>query len=490
MRITLDPPGPRWPAPSVPASSPASGRDRSALASLVAGHAQRLRTAELPDRPAIFATGHQAWLWHCGILAKDLAMAAACRHHHAAPLHLVVDQDAHDALTLSLPHIHEQRLTAERLRLAPTHPDIPTGFQPPVDPAALAHALDAAPHPALAPLRDAVAHLPPTRTLAQQITAILARLMHRHVAELPVLFVSDLPGLESYRELLTALLHDARAAAEAYNHAVAAVPQAGLTPLRLEPDRVELPLWLARWNEPRRRVFADLADTTPIFTDDAGEPIELERASQAGPRSALLPRAMLLTAFMRSAVCQMFIHGTGGGLYDQATDHWWRAWRGQSLAPAVVATADVRLSFPHLPLADAAALARARWRVHHAPHNVDRLLKLDDTLTREKQRVLTTILAPHARHARHARHATTRRHRQLAFTHLHRINARLAAAHPHVIAHAHDELRQTRLGLANAATARRRDWPFFLHDDEDLAELRRRIDACLARPPAPCDAPR
>ncbi len=479
MRITLDPPAARWPAPD-----PHHGADRRPLRRLVAEHAHRLGTAELPDRPAIIATGHQAWLWHCGILAKDLAMAAACRRHDAAGLHLVVDQDAHDALSLTLPHIEGDRLSARTVRLAPTHPDVPTGLQAPADPAAITARLDALDEPGLARLREAIADLPATRTLAEQVTALLARLMRPPLGELPVLFVSDLPRLETYRQLLAAMLHDARAAAAAYNRAVAAVPEAGLTPLRLEPDRVELPLWLATWNQPRRRVFADLADTTPLFTDDAGQPIDppADPPAPTGRDQSLLPRALLLTAFMRSHVSATFIHGTGGGLYDRATDHWWRAWRGQPLAPAVVATADVHLPLPELPIADADALARARWLVHHAPYNVDRLLGLDDALTREKRRVLGSVLAPHAR----AR--TSPRQRRLAFAHLHLINARLASAHSQVIARARAELDRARLGLSNAATARRRDWPFFLYSDETLAALRRRIDACFAGQPAACNS--
>ena len=484
MRITLDPPGPDWPSPATPATAPttapatatASG-DGATLASIVAGHAERLGTAELPAGGAIIATGHQAWLWHCGILAKDMAMVAACRLHGAAPLHLVVDQDAHETLGLLLPEVEGKRLGVRRERLAATRADVPTGFQGPAEAGALAERVEALDRPELARLREAVTGVGTMRTLAEQVTVILSRLWGGHVGALPVLFVSDLPRLAGYRALLGALLHDARAAAEAYNRAVAAVPEAGLTALRLEPDRVELPLWWVRWGQPRQRVFADLADTRPIFTDEAGEVVE------PGEAGELLPRALLLTAFMRSAVCGMFIHGVGGGLYDRATEHWWRAWRGEALAPAVVATADVHLELPGVPMADGEAVARARWRVHHAPHNVDRLLKLDDALTREKRRVLGGVLAPAARGA------TSRLQRRLAFAHLHLINARLASAHGQVVDAARAELGRARVGLANAAVARRRDWPFFLYGEQVLAELGRGVEAALAGVAAIPDRP-
>ncbi|MEX0887719.1 MAG: hypothetical protein WD009_14910 [Phycisphaeraceae bacterium] len=475
MRITLDPAAPDWPAPGA-----ARVGDLAGLRQLVDRHAARLGAAPLAgDRP-IIGTGHQAWLWHPGILAKDLAMVAAAERYGAEALHLVVDQDAHEAVTLTLPRQAGDRLDAVALRLAhSTHAEVPTGFQPPVDAERVLDQLRAAGDaPGLAALAAAFSDGPAARTLAEQLTAVLLRLMRPYTGPVPVLFTSDLPRLAGYRELVAAMLRDARRCVQAYNEAVAAVPEAGLTPLAVEPDRVELPLWAAGWQRPRRRVFADLADSTPIFTDEQGEPLAPPPDANADNRNsestALLPRALLLTAFMRSRCCDLFIHGTGGGLYDRATDRWWQTWRHEALAPAVVVSADVHLPPFDVPLATVQDVARARWRMHHAPYNVDRLLGLDGPLAQEKRRVLATTLArPAVRRA--GRQPGLREHRQLAFRHLRRINAYLASRHPGPIDDARAELDRARLGLHNATVARRRDWPFAVYPPAALEALRDEI---------------
>jgi hypothetical protein len=54
-----------------------SALDRQVLVQLVADNADHLETGRLQVDGPIIATGHQAWFWHPGILAKDIAMAHA-----------------------------------------------------------------------------------------------------------------------------------------------------------------------------------------------------------------------------------------------------------------------------------------------------------------------------------------------------------------------------------------------------------------------------
>ena len=225
-------------------------------------------------------------------------------------------------------------------------------------------------------------------------------------------------------------------------------PEAGIAPLIVERERVELPVWACRWNRPRRRVFADLADSSPLWTFDDGEPVDRVAYD-------LAPKALLLTAIMRSRVCDLFIHGSGGAGpngYDRVTEPWWARWRGETLAPMALATADVRLGFD-APVADRDDVARAVWYRHHLPHNVDRILGEPD---------------PRKAALFNAKGAA-------AYDRLHRINADLAVGHPELMREADDRLRRARIGVANAAVAGKRDWCFALYPPDSLRALAEQI---------------
>ncbi len=482
-----------------------------------------------PSRPPtgrpVIATGHQAWLWHPGILAKDLAMVAAAAAHDADTLHLVVDHDVHEALTLQLPIIEGDALRIETLRLASMdapggdeqiaspgatggspasarrdasrhwrtsrqwHPDrssIPTGAQPPVDAATVIHTLEQARAPRwgghlarrrpdepgtpaahlpvdLQPLITAWTDLPRCESLAQQITQVLARLRSPLVGRLPLLYSTHLCRDAAFQAQVDMMLHDASRCVTAYNQAVVASPEAGMWSLGVERERIELPLWWVRWGQPRGRVYADVADSTPLLVDDQGRPVDA--ASTDIHHGLLAPRALLLTAYLRRHGCNFFIHGKGGGVYDRVMEQWWDSWmqsRGEDarLAPMAVVSADVHLPFD-APVADGAALERAVWYRHHLPHNVDRELGLDGEQVRRKRELLATMDADRDRPRRRA-----------AFREIHRINDELAAAHGEALAAADEELARTRQGVANQAIAEKRDWCFALYPPASLAALK------------------
>jgi hypothetical protein len=113
----------------------------------------------------------------------------------------------------------------------------------------------------------------------------------------------------------------------------------------------------------------------------------LDRA--AGARKPLLsgekpdfvaPRALTLTAIARLALCDAFIHGTGGARYDRAMERWIRAAFGEeahaALSPMTVATAT-----RHAPLArfvpsfDASATPEALRALEQDPFGDDGAIK-------------------------------------------------------------------------------------------------------------------
>ncbi len=463
MHWLIEPPIDRWQLqPSAPDPT-----TRAPLAQRSAHHASRLNTGQ-PPHPAtpIIATGHQAWLWHPGILAKDVAMIHAASRLNAGALHLVVDQDTHPALRLELPVIHDRRIAVETIELATTAQDVPTGCQPPADASAIAKTLadtrqrlGATLAVDLTPIEAAFTDLPPSQTLAQQITAAITRLRRPFIdTPIPVLFATDLPTLPPFQSLLDRLLNDARACAQAYNTAAAQRPNAHVATLRVEPDRVEAPLWALQWNKPRQRVFIDLADSPPIFTLDNGQPINPnpQTPSPDHPdRYTPAPKALLMTAVLRRYHCDLFIHGRGGDAYDRVTEDWWQHWLGETLAPMAAVSADLTLNF-NAPVNNEQKLRHAQWHRHHLPHNIDRQAPAgaaEIALVKEKRDLLG-----------HMDDDRDRDRRAAAFKRVRQINLALARSHPRLLAEAQERVERARVGLANRRTALKRDWCFAFYE--------------------------
>jgi hypothetical protein len=112
---------------------------------------------------------------------------------------------------------------------------------------------------------------------------------------------------------------------ESYNAAVGERPAAGVRPLAADParGRWELPLWRIAAGEPRAAVYIE-----------RGQALDPARHG---------PRALLMTGLLRAAGCDLFIHGTGGGIYDQISERWLGRWLGMTLAPSAVVSATLRL---------------------------------------------------------------------------------------------------------------------------------------------------
>ena len=106
---------------------------RELLVELTSKRAVHLSTAPLHLTHCLIATGHQPWLWHPGILAKDIAASVVARRFGGQPIHLVVDQDGLNDVTIELPVVEGQCLSVQRIVLAPCQSMVPLCCQPPAD---------------------------------------------------------------------------------------------------------------------------------------------------------------------------------------------------------------------------------------------------------------------------------------------------------------------------------------------------------------------
>ena len=458
MHVTVEPPLAQW------SIGDSRRGERDGFATLICRAADSLGSDPLTDVASLIATGHQAALWHPGILAKDLAVAVAARRFGTGMCHVVVDQDVHETMRLDLPINSDGRLSVESIELAAVNGSVPTGSQPPVDVQGPLDILDQVRKrhgSALAAdvqvIADALRDLPDCRTLAEQVAALTERLMRPYVGSMPLVFASDLLSLPAAAELVEQMLADLPRCARCYNEAAAHYPDAGVGPLAVEPDRIELPLWLLRFNRPRLRVYGRLANSGSVLVDQFDTPIE--------PEARLAPRAIMLTALMRSFFCDLFVHGRGGWIYDRVTERWMDNWLERTLAPMAMVTADVHLDFD-APRCSRAELEKALWWASHLPHNVDRSIA-DTSMTDDQRQFVCrkrSILA-------HMDDDRDRRRRARAFAELLQINSELVRRHQNLIGEAERRADEARQGAANAAVAARRDWCFGVYPGAKIREL-------------------
>lgn len=306
------------------------------------------------DAPT-FVTGHQTELWHPGVWAKNALIDAAARSAGGAAMHVAVDTDAPKHLNVRWPHYSTPATDDPRLADAPW-----SGALDPPTPAHLAKLTadlaEATPsfgyEPMLgewlANLRDITFEGASGSDLAKAVAAAGHRLDWSLGLDYSIQTLS--PWLSS-RPWLTFVYHvisrapqfaaDYNASLADYRREQGIDSTSRPIPNLVVTDRqVEVPFWVdALGDEPRRHratierrdgrlylhsPYEDVAlELDPTLNADAA----FERLREFLMRNRLRvgPRALTLTLFMRLFVADVFVHGIGGGRYDQITDRLIRA---------------------------------------------------------------------------------------------------------------------------------------------------------------------
>ncbi|MFZ4574544.1 MAG: hypothetical protein ACOYN0_09115 [Phycisphaerales bacterium] len=427
--LTISPPAREWRLGSIGGGSAFSASALAAFRSELG----------LPQGPAILS-GHQAEIWHAGILAKYFAALAAARRFGASAAWIVVDQDTGTPEALHYPGTGWSR---RRWQIAPTvREDLPLALRAPIRPGALpTDAISPWTTAALARVSSVLAQGEGEASLAAQFTQALRTLLGPSAESVCFIQASRVATTSLYREFVERMLADPARCVEAYNAAAVRHPEAGIRPLRTTSP-IELPLWLV--------------------APELGRPAATTR-SAAG---ATLPRALTMTALMRMAGCDLFIHGLGGGAYDKVTDEWIGAWLGAGLAPTAVVTA-TRYARPEDagPAPDPVAAFDALRRAHRARHHP---VELGDAEAESLKRALLSEVGvasgPAKRTAYTRMHAVLRDYRERHAPELHDLAARGRA-------------------LSGAAKKGRggadRTWPFVFLSDAQFAALRSEIDSAF-----------
>lgn len=403
----------------------------------------------LPTDAPIIMAGHQAQLWHPGILAKLFAADALAKRTGARVVWLVVDMDNNDALTLRVPTRSGegpmQRTTIDFTPTSMRGVQRPTGLMEAVQPAPIE--LGEGVEPAseafasrLARTHEALSRHAGEASVARQVTRAFFELLSDVIETPAIVYPSDFVKTAFFEEIVSLASEDPGGFAGGFNEAVDAEPDSGVAKVSLAGE--ELPMW--RIDERGRRHRA--------------------RAADLKDRDSLLPGGLLMTGMMRAAGCDLFIHGTGGRKYEPINDQWLAPILEQKLAPFTTATASLTLQFGDGGVVTRQEAKRAVWEAHHARHQPAMLD--EDALQRQKLELVRTIES----HPRRSRERAERYGELLSLLET------MRRAHAEALVEYRERAQEFSRRAFEMQLREDRTWSVVLHDPDDLRGLRDRID--------------
>lgn len=430
--------------------------------------------------------GHQPELYHPGVWVKNFALRGLASKHRAFALNLVVDNDTPRSNLLRLPDgPYLARLPFDRWR-----PGEPYEEREVLDAALFASVPERAraltarwPFAPLLPKFWAEVQRQAGRTaLLGERFAAARRALERQWGclqhEVPL---SALCRTESFAWFASYLLTELPRLHAAYNGAVAAYraryglrdSQQPVPDLACEGDWLEAPFWAWRAGSRRRgRLFVRRSsdrlelrsdrETWPTLTASADAPDTLIEQWLAlelrGYR--VRTRALTTTLYARVLLGDLFVHGIGGGKYDEVTDALFTDFLGLAAPTYLVLSATLRLPLPRLPATERSCrlldrLARDAW------YNPQRHLP-PGPLTDERAALLAE------RQAWVERPVSTRRERVERYHRLRELTARLREGVQGPLTRFQRQRATCHEQLAINQVAGRRDYAFCLYPEETL----------------------
>ncbi len=326
---------------------------REAIRDAIAAARAYLRSAgePVPDLTAdsLFVAGHQPELFHPGVWLKNFALEALARRHGAAPLNLVVDNDTAKSAAVRVPvlgprddpaAVHLATVAFDHFagEVAYEEREVHDEGQFADFPRAVA---ERSCNWGFAPIlpafwQDVLRQCGRTKLLGERF-AVARRAWERrwgcHNRELPI---SRLCQTESFARFAVGLIDGLPAFHAAYNDCVHAYRRRHrirsanhpVPDLHRDGDWLEAPFWAWRAGGRRRG---------RLFVRQVAGGWQLRAGGEAGPdvpRAGAVERwrrleadgfkvrtrALTTTLFARLCLADLFVHGIGGGKYDELTD--------------------------------------------------------------------------------------------------------------------------------------------------------------------------
>ncbi|MFQ5807074.1 MAG: hypothetical protein ACE5I3_11560, partial [Phycisphaerae bacterium] len=293
---------------------------------------QRLELVE-----PVIVTGHQAEFCHAGVFAKTIAADALAAKSDGSRVFLTVDTDVPKATRLAVPYVERGEVRRAFVPIPGGDPQLAMEWQPRVPVAwwrdffERVAKLAGGDDTLLRSYADGVFSgqrdtLDVNGAMQQGYAAVEQSLGLAGTANVRT---SQLSATPEFRAFVAHLMQNAAGFAEHYNAAQRAYrsrrhernPRRPAPLLALNGDRVELPFWVGRARQPRRRLSVAAGNEfVELFADD--EPIGCEPLSRLRHAANLAggfrieaegwhlrPRALTLSAFARLFLSDTFVHG-------------------------------------------------------------------------------------------------------------------------------------------------------------------------------------
>ena len=443
--------------------------------------------------------GHQPELFHPGVWVKNFAMQGLARRHGGLALNLIVDNDAARPPLLHLPAgAHVASVPFDHWQGDFTYEERPV-----LDEALFASLPQRAaplcaawPFEPLLPVfwRESIRRSESTPLLGERLASARRALQRQWgclQAEVPL---SRLCQTEAFAWFGCHLLLNAQRLRADYNTAVHDYRRRyrlrnmyhPVPDLAQEDEWCELPLWAWRTGGGRRG---------RLFVRPVGNELRLRAGGDLWP--ALVPggaperlvgqwldlgargykirtRALTTTLFARLLLADLFIHGIGGGKYDELTDDLIARFFGLPVPRVLILSATLLLPLPRYPISPDSCreLARAHRDLWYNPqrHFSDRVPPAARELMRNKEEWIR-------------RGCATRAERRERFQRLREINESLRPFLEADERRLRDERDQCLAHLRVNEVAGRRDYPFCLYPEAMLREFYQRFLTEADQPP-------
>ena len=362
----------------------------------------------------IVMTGHQPELYHPGVWVKVFLLQRLADELGATAIDVVVDSDIFDRVALTVPCLREAVQTCTSVLALGMHDSCYACAPAPSRPAIEAFrdagldALGTLPAPSLSrhfgAYCDALAAGTGTaRNLAAALTAARRRYESPAGTTYLELAVTLQSRSRAFRHLVTHIAFDAPRFVAVYNEELNAYRERTGTRSSAQPfpdlgrtdDCLELPFWwLAEGG--RRPVWLQLEPRALVVDDrvvlELGSEVDDALAALEAAEGWLVPRALMLTLFERLFVADLFIHGVGGGRYDQVTDAVMARYFEVEPPRYVVASMTLHLPLGAHVVTDEEVVV-AEQRLHVLKHNPDQLLGEVEFDSGDERRAATELVA-------------------------------------------------------------------------------------------------
>lgn len=458
------------------------------------------------DLPTVFMAGHQPTIFHPGVWFKNFALSHLGAVHGALPINLVIDNDVSDSSSIRVPSIDHESGEVRRVRVA--YDDAGGGVpfeQTTIQDLEAFDQFDASVVRAMGTratgdLGDDSCIMPLWKharaAVARCGVAGCALAQARHGLEADVgLRTLELPlGVlcrgSAFAEFLLTILTDLPRFQACYNdqtdlyRAAHGIRSSAHPVPHLEADDqwVESPLWVYGNDSPTRKpVWAKRTGNELILSDSPGandspaarsitidvshRKLAAEQlANLVDPNFKLRPRALITTMYARLILSDLFLHGIGGGKYDQLGDRIIESFYGVTPPEFMVISATILLPQARgdRETSQTRALKRKIRETYYQPERwIGQTAAANSSLVTEKQELLARIPASGSRKAWHDR--------------VSEINARLSTDLEPLRDDLRRQLAEAEKAEADQEILASREHPFCVFELDDLVQTYRQM---------------